>query len=69
MLKDTKVDLLQIIQNLMDKLAVLEEENLSLWAMLDEIHESDIAAKKLMDEQRDELLAQSLKDMKPVGEA
>jgi hypothetical protein len=53
----------------MDKLAELEEENLSLWAMLDEIQESDIAAKKLMDEQRDELLAQSLKDMKPVGEA
>jgi len=69
MLKDTKVNLLHIIQNLMDKLAELEEENLSLWAMLDEIQESDIAAKKLMDEQRDELLAQSLKDMKPVGEA
>jgi hypothetical protein len=53
----------------MDKLAELEEENLSLWTMLDEIQESDIAAKKLMDEQRDELLVQSLKDMKPVGEA
>ena len=69
MLKDTKVDLLQIIRNLTDKVQALEEENEALWMMLDEIHESDTAAKRLMDEQRDELLALSLEDMKPIGEA
>tara|TARA_Y100001938_G_C7789663_1_gene281912 strand:+ start:133 stop:342 length:210 start_codon:yes stop_codon:yes gene_type:complete len=69
MLKDTKVDLLQIIRNLTKKIEILEDENEALWQMLDEIHESDTAAKRLMDEQRDELLARSLKDMKPIGEA
>ena len=47
----------------------MNDENKSLWGMLDEIHESDKAAKKLTDEQREKAMLEFLKNMKPVGDA
>ena len=44
----------------------LRDENESLWFMLEEIQESDKAAKKVMDEQK---IIEMLSQMEPVGDA
>ena len=62
----TKDELIVIIQHLIKENDTLKEENESLWFMLEEIQESDKAAKKVMDEQK---IIEMLSQMEPVGEA
>ena len=62
----TKDELIVIIQHLTKENDILKEENESLWFMLEEIQESDKAAKKVMDEQK---IIEMLSQMEPVGEA
>ena len=62
----TKDELIVIIQHLIKENDILKEENESLWFMLEEIQESDKAAKKVMDEQK---IIELLSQMEPVGEA
>ena len=62
----TKEELQVIVKHLLQEIDILQDENQSLWEMLDEIHESDKQAKRVMDEQKGiELLSQ----MEPVGDA
>ena len=68
-IKQTKEELLVIIDHLLKEIEILNDENKSLWEMLDEIHESDKAAKKLTDEQREKAMLEFLKNMEPVGDA
>ena len=62
----TKNELIVIIQHLIKENDILKEENESLWFMLEEIQESDKAAKKVMDEQK---IIEMLSQMEPVGDA
>tara|TARA_A100001515_G_scaffold29386_1_gene22825 strand:+ start:289 stop:504 length:216 start_codon:yes stop_codon:yes gene_type:complete len=62
----TKDELIVIIQHLTKENDILKEENESLWFMLEEIQESDKAAKKVMDEQK---IIEMLSQMEPVGDA
>ena len=62
----TKDELIVIIQHLIKENDILKEENESLWFMLDEMTESDKAAKLAMDEQQ---IIEMLSNMEPVGEA
>ena len=62
----TKDELIVIIQHLIKENDILKEENESLWFMLEEIQESDKAAKKVMDEQK---IIEMLSQMEPVGDA
>ena len=62
----TKDELIVIIQHLTKENDILKEENESLWFMLEEIQESDKAAKKVMDEQK---IVELLSQMEPVGDA
>jgi len=62
----TKDELIVIIQHLIKENDILKEENESLWFMLEEIQESDKAAKKVMDEQK---IVELLSQMEPVGDA
>ena len=62
----TKDELIVIIQHLIKENDTLKEENESLWFMLEEIQESDKAAKKVMDEQK---IIEMLSQMEPVGDA
>ena len=62
----TKDELIVIIQHLTKENDILKEENGSLWFMLEEIQESDKAAKKVMDEQK---IIEMLSQMEPVGDA
>ncbi len=62
----TKDELIVIIQHLLKEIDIIKEENESLWFMLEEIQESDKAAKKVMDEQK---IIEMLSQMEPVGEA
>ena len=62
-------ELVEMIDFLTKQIDELRDENASLWFMLDEIHESDKAAKALTDEQREKALLEALSRMDPVGEA
>lgn len=63
-------ELTKQIKLLKEQLELLTEENEALWAMLEEIHLSDIAAKKKMDETvAQQKLNYFLENMKPIGEA
>ena len=62
----TKAELLVIIEHLLKEIEIYKDENESLWFMLEEIHESDKAAKVAMDEQQ---IIEMLSKMEPVGEA
>ena len=62
----TKDELIVIVQHLIKENDILKEENESLWFMLEEIQESDKAAKKVMDEQK---IIEMLSQMEPVGDA
>ena len=62
----TKDELIVVIQHLIKENDILKEENESLWFMLEEIQESDKAAKKVMDEQK---IIEMLSQMEPVGDA
>lgn len=65
----TKEELMTIVDHLLKEIEILNDENKSLWFMLDEIHESDKAAKKLTDEQREKVLLEFLSKVEPVGDA
>ncbi len=57
-----------------EEIVRLQDENSSLWEMLDEIKKSDItqnkeAMKSFMEDLQDTLTDEMLKDFKPVGEA
>ena len=65
----TKEELMIIVDHLLKEIEILQDENKSLWFMLDEIHESDKAAKKLTDEQREKVLLEFLAKVEPVGDA
>ena len=65
----TKEELMIIVDHLLKEIEILQDENKSLWFMLDEIHESDKAAKKLTDEQREKVLLEFLSKVEPVGDA
>ena len=62
---------------LIKEMAEVQDENGSLWDMLDEIKKSDIAEhtnnkmelENFLDKLKDEMTSQMLKDFKPVGEA
>ena len=67
--RKTKEELLVIAKHLLKEIEILQDENQSLWEMLDEIHESDKAAKKLTDEQREKVMLEFLTKMDAVGDA
>ena len=62
-------ELIEMIDFLTKQIDELRDENASLWFMLDEIHESDKAAKKLTDEQREKAMLEFLSQMHPAGDA
>jgi len=62
----TKEELQVIVKHLLKEIDILQDENQSLWEMLDEIHESDKQAKRVMDEQK---VIELLSQMEPVGDA
>ena len=62
-------DLKQIIRTLSKEIRDLRDENEALWFMLEEIKESDKAAKKGMDDQREEMMLKFLAGQAPGGEA
>ena len=62
-------ELIEMIDFLTKQIDDLRDENASLWFMLDEIHESDKAAKALTDEQREKAMLEFLSQMQPVGDA
>ena len=62
----TKAELIVIIEHLLKEIEIYKDENESLWFMLDEIHESDKAAKVVMEEQQ---IIEMLSKMEPVGDA
>ena len=62
----TKAELIVIIEHLLKEIEIYKDENESLWFMLEEIHESDKAAKVVMEEQQ---IIEMLSKMEPVGDA
>ena len=62
-------ELIEMIDFLTKQIDELRDENASLWFMLDEIHESDKAAKSLTDEQREKAMLEFLSQIQPVGDA
>ena len=62
---------------LIKEMLEVQDENASLWDMLDEIKKSDIAKhtgnkmdlESILDQLKEEMTTQMLKDFKPVGEA
>jgi hypothetical protein len=58
-----------MVKHLLKEIEILTDENESLWGMLSEIHESDKAAKKVMDEQQEKAMLEFLAKTKPVGDA
>jgi len=62
----TKAELIVIIEHLLKEIEIYKDENESLWFMLEEIHESDKAAKVVMEEQQ---VIEMLSKMEPVGDA
>lgn len=69
MYRKTKDELIAMMKHLLKEIEILNDENQSLWEMLDEIHESDKAAKKLTDEQREKVMLEMLAKIEPVGDA
>ena len=67
--RKTKEELIAMMKHLLKEIEILNDENQSLWDMLDEIHESDKAAKKLTDEQREKVMLEMLAKIEPVGDA
>ena len=69
-MKDPLVDdLKNIIRTLSKEIRNLRDENESLWMMLEEIKESDMALKKQLDASESEALIEYLSQQEPVGEA
>jgi len=70
-MKDPLVeDLKNIIKTLSEEIRSLRDENESLWMMLDEIKESDLALKKQLDASEEAALIEYLSKQSPiVGEA
>ena len=69
-MKDPLVeDLKKIIRTLSKEIRNLRDENESLWMMLEEIKESDMALKKQLDASESEALIEYLSQQEPVGEA
>ena len=69
-MKDPLVDdLKNIIRTLSKEIRDLRDENESLWLMLEEIKESDMALKKQLDASQNEALIEFLSQQVPVGEA
>ena len=70
-MKDPLVeDLKNIIKTLSKEIRNLRDENESLWMMLDEIKESDLALKKQLDASEEAALIEYLSKQSPiVGEA
>jgi hypothetical protein len=63
-------ELKKIIRTLSMEIRDLRDENESLWLMLDEIKESDMALKKQLDTSEDAALIEYLSKQSPiVGEA
>jgi|TARA_R110000851_G_scaffold20613_1_gene62225 hypothetical protein len=67
--RKTKEELIVIAKHLLKEIEILQDENESLWDMLSEIRESDKAAKKLTDEQREKVMLEFLTKMDAVGDA
>jgi hypothetical protein len=67
--RKTKEELIVMMEHLLKEIEILNDENQSLWEMLDEIRESDKAAKKLTDEQREKVMLEILAKIEPVGDA
>ena len=62
-------DLKRIIRTLSKEIRDLRDENESLWLMLEEIKESDMALKKQLDASQDAALIEFLSQQQPIGEA
>ena len=69
MTRKTKEELIVMMKHLLKEIEILNDENQSLWEMLDEIRESDKAAKNLTDEQREKVMLEILAKIEPVGDA
>ena len=69
MTRKTKEELIVMMEHLLKEIEILNDENQSLWEMLDEIRESYIAAKNLTDEQREKVMLEILAKIEPVGDA
>lgn len=69
-MKDPLVeDLKNIIRTLSKEIRDLRDENESLWLMLEEIKESDMALKRQLDASQNEAIIEYLSQQEPVGEA
>ena len=68
-MKRTSQELIQLVKELTNEVKFLKDENDALWMMLDEITESDKAAKKILDERKEKMLIELLSDIPPAGEA
>ena len=69
MTRKTKEEMIVMMEHLLKEIEILNDENQSLWEMLDEIRKSDKAAKKLTDEQREKVMLEILAEIEPVGDA
>jgi hypothetical protein len=65
--------LVQQVKVLTDEKAVLQEENQSLWMLLEEMGETEILSKTnlndLMEDLQDTIVEEMLRDFDPIGEA
>ncbi len=65
--------LLHQAQTLRDEKAILQEENQSLWLLLEEMGESETLSKTnlndLMEDLQDTIVEEMLRDFDPIGEA
>ena len=69
-MKDPLVeDLKSIIRTLSKEIRDLRDENESLWFMLEEMRESDKAAKLQLDKMDEDMMIEYLLKTDPVGEA
>ena len=69
-MKDLLVeDLKKIIRTLSIEIRDLRDENESLWLILEEIKESDMALKKQLDVSKQEAMIEFLASKSPIAEA
>ena len=59
----------QVIRELSEEIKTLRDENESLWFMLEEMRESDKAAKLQLDKMDEDMMIEYLLKTDPVGEA
>ena len=68
-MEDTVKELKKIIRTLSKEIRDLRDENESLWLILEEIKESDMALKRQMDISEQEAMIEFLASKSPIAEA